>query len=209
MKSSVPPRPLLAVCRDNTLLFRHWLRHPLAIGAVMPSGRAVARAMARELPMRELPGRDGAILELGGGTGALTNGLLEAGCRPESLVVVEQEAALAAALRRRFPQVRVVEEDACAIGRVLDQLRIASLVAVVSSLPIKWFDLAAQRAIVEACFARMPADGVFLQLTNALVSPLPIRALGIEGVQVARLWGHFPPVQIWRYRRAAGAAGGG
>jgi phosphatidylethanolamine/phosphatidyl-N-methylethanolamine N-methyltransferase len=198
LKSSATPRPFLEVWRENILLFRHWLRHPLAIGAMLPSGRAVARAMARELPIS-----DGIVLELGGGTGALTSGLLEAGCRPEALVVVEREAALAAALRRRFPRVQVVEADACEISRVLDELGITALSGVVSSLPIKWFDPAGQRAIIEACFARMPASGVFLQVTNALVSPLPMRPLGLEGVQVARLWNHFPPVQIWRYRQAA------
>lgn len=201
MRLSAPSRPLKAIWRENALLFRHWLCRPLAIGAVLPSSRSVARAMARELPMRELPGRGGTVLELGGGTGALTSGLLEAGHDPKTLLVVEREAALAAALRRRYPRVRVVEADAREIGRVLDELQIASFAGVVSSLPIKWFDLADQRAIVEACFARMPADGVFLQLTNALVSPLPMRALGLEGIEVVRLWGHVPPVQIWRYRR--------
>ena len=77
----------------------------------------------------------------------------------------------------------MIEADAREIGRVLDGQQIGSLAAVVSSLPIKWFDLAGQRAIVNACFARMPAEGVFLQLTNALVSPLPTRALGLEGVR--------------------------
>ena len=66
---------------------------------MLPSGRTVARAMARELPAR-----GGLVLELGGGTGALTSGLLEAGCHPKSLLVVEREAALAASLRRRFPR---------------------------------------------------------------------------------------------------------
>ncbi len=202
MTTSAPPRPLAAIWQESALLLRHWLRRPLAIGAVLPSGRRVARAMARELPAG-----GGAVLELGGGTGALTRGLLDAGCRPDALLVVEREAALAASLRGSFPQVHVIEADARQIGDVLDARQITALAAVVSSLPIKWFDLAGQRAIVEACFARMPAEGVFLQLTNALVSPLPMRALGLEGVQATRLWGHFPPVQIWRYRRAAGSAG--
>jgi phosphatidylethanolamine/phosphatidyl-N-methylethanolamine N-methyltransferase len=197
MMSSAPWRPQKVIWQENILLFRHWLRRPLGIGAVLPSGHTVARAMARELPAR-----GGLVLELGGGTGALTSGLLDAGCDPKSLLVVEREAALAASLRRRFPAVRVIEADAREIGRVLDGQQIGSLAAVVSSLPIKWLDLEGQRAIVNACFARMSAEGVFLQRTNALVSPLPTRLLGLEGAQAARLWSHVPPVQIWRYRRA-------
>lgn len=198
-------RPVSQIAAEHALFFRHWLRHPLAIGAVLPSGRAVARAMARELPKE----RSGCVLELGGGTGSLTDGLLAAGCRADELVVLEREPALAAALRRRFPRLRIIEADARDIGAVLGELGIASLTGVVSSLPIKWFGLADQRAVIEGCFAHLPAGGVFLQMTNALASPLPMRPLGLEGVEVARLWAQLPPVQIWRYRRAAAPGGAG
>jgi phospholipid N-methyltransferase len=87
-------------------------------------------------------------------------------------------------------------------ANIIAGLGLAPLAGVVSSLPIKWFDLADQRAVVEGCFANMPPEGVFLQLTNALASPLPMRPLGLEGVEVARIWNHFPPVQIWRYCRS-------
>ncbi|HLY45306.1 MAG TPA: hypothetical protein VKQ73_06985 [Stellaceae bacterium] len=196
-------RQATAIWTEHALFFRHWLQRPLAIGAVLPSGRAVARAMARELPAP----RGGVVLELGGGTGALTQGLLQAGCRADELIVVEREPALSAVLRRRFPLLRILEADAREVGALLAELRIAPLAGVVSSLPIKWFDLADQRAVIDSCFALMGPDGVFLQLTNALVSPLPMRPLGIVGVEVARVWTQFPPVQIWRYRPAAAAGG--
>jgi phosphatidylethanolamine/phosphatidyl-N-methylethanolamine N-methyltransferase len=200
---SVPTRQVAASWTEHALFFRHWLRCPLGIGAVFPSGRAVARAMARELPAPHA----GLVLELGGGTGALTQELLQAGRRAAELIVVEREPALSAVLRRRFPLLRVVEADAREVGTVLAELGVRSLAGVVSSLPIKWFDLADQRAVVDDSFAYMGADGVFLQLTNALVSPLPMDLLGIAGVEVARIWAQFPPVQIWRYRRAAAAGG--
>jgi phosphatidylethanolamine/phosphatidyl-N-methylethanolamine N-methyltransferase len=189
------------VWRERAVFLQHWLRHPLGIGAAWPSGRAVATAMARQLPAS----RRGAVLELGGGTGSITHALLEAGCGDDELIVVEREAALAVGLRRRFPRLRVVEADARALDPVLRQLGIAALAAVVSSLPIKWLDRAGQRAVIEACFARLNDDGVFLQLTNAVVSPLPAAAFGLEARQVARLWSPVPPVQIWQYRRRAAA----
>jgi len=200
---SLPVRAISTIWAENAVFFGHWLRRPLAIGAVLPSGRAVARAMARELPAR----RSGVVLELGGGTGSLTQALLDAGCDAGELIVIERERALAQALRRRFPQLRIVEADARALGSVLADQKIQSLSGVVSSLPIKWFGLAAQRAIVDACLARLTPDAPFLQLTNALASPLPMRALGLDGVEVARVWAQLPPVQIWRYRRTV--VGGG
>ena len=185
---------------DGALFFRHWLRHPLGIGAILPSSLAVVRAMASDVPFS----RPGAVLELGGGTGVVTRGLLEAGCAPERLIVIEREPALADILRQRFDAVRVIEGDACAIRSILAELGIDQLAAVISSLPIKWFPVESQRAVVDPCFDLLGEDGMFLQLTNALVSPLATRQLGLHGTEVARVWTQFPPVQIWRYERRVG-----
>lgn len=183
---------------ESALFFRHWLRHPLEIGAFLPSSAAVGRAMARVAALD----RPGAILELGGGTGAVTESLLAAGCSPERLIVVEREVAMVAMLRRRFDKVRVVEGNACAIGTILAELGVMRLAAVVSSLPIKWFPIAGQRAVIMPCLDLAGESGCFLQLTNAMVSPVAMNALGLTGSEVARVWSQFPPVQIWRYQRA-------
>jgi phosphatidylethanolamine/phosphatidyl-N-methylethanolamine N-methyltransferase len=187
---------------EGALFFRHWLRHPLGIGAILPSSLGVARAMARDLPL----GRPGAVLELGGGTGVVTRRLLEAGCPPERLIVVEREPALATVLRQRFREIRAVEADACDIAAILESLGVTRLAAVVSSLPIKWFPVESQRAVLEPCFDLLGEGGTFLQLTNALVSPVAMEALGIRGAEIARIWTQFPPVQIWRYWRDSAAA---
>lgn len=189
--------PVPSAWAERALFFGHWLRHPLGIGALLPSARAVAQAMVRELPRQ----KNGVVLELGGGTGSITAALVESGWTAAQLVVLEREPALAAALGRRFPQLRIITADARTVGSLLDRLGIDWLAGVVSSLPIKWFGLEDQRAVVEPCLARLGTQGALLQLTNWLVSPLPTRPLGLEGVQAARVWTQFPPVQIWRYQR--------
>lgn len=194
------PSKLEAKGAESALFFRHWLRHPLEIGAFLPSSAAVGRAMAAAVAFD----RPGMIVELGGGTGAVTASLLEAGCPPERLIVIEREAALAALLRRRFGKLCVVEADACTIDAILDELGVSRLAAIVSSLPIKWFPLASQRAVIVPCLDRAGADGSFLQLTNALASPVATSALDLSGSEIARVWSQFPPVQIWRYRRKCG-----
>ena len=182
---------------DRQIFFRHWLRRPLAIAAVLPSGTKVARAMARELSLE----RSGVVLELGGGTGALTRGLIAAGCPVDRLVVIEREAELADHLARRFAGLRVVCGDACDTGALLAAAGVDRLATVVSSLPIKWFPRAAQRALLDACFARLGPGGHFVQLTNALASPIPAVELGLVGEEMTRIWAHFLPTQIWRYRQ--------
>ncbi len=194
------PRPL----SDRQIFFRHWLRDPLGIGAALPSGARVARAMAREIDLD----RPGAVLELGGGTGGVTRGLLASGCPVERLVVIEREPLLAAYLERRFPGVRVICGDACETDKLLAAAGVDRLATVLSSLPIKWFPRVAQAAILDACFARLGEGGVFVQLTNALASPIPAPELGLVGEEVERIWAHFLPTQIWCYRRPARAGNG-
>jgi phosphatidylethanolamine/phosphatidyl-N-methylethanolamine N-methyltransferase len=184
---------------DRHIFFRHWLKNPLGIAALTPSSDKVGRSMARAIDLS----RPGAVLELGGGTGGVTRGLIDAGCPIERLVVIEREPDLARYLQRRFQGLRVICGDACDCATLLAEARIERLAAVVSSLPIKWFPRQGQRAVLEGCFERLGPGGSFVQLTNALASPLPAAELGLEGEEVRRIWAHFLPVQIWRYRRRA------
>jgi phosphatidylethanolamine/phosphatidyl-N-methylethanolamine N-methyltransferase len=180
---------------DYALFFGLWLQKPLQIAAVTPSSRRFACVMADLVDLH----RPGPVLELGAGTGSLTAGLLRAGCPADRLIAMEREPRLAAALRRSFPGIRTIVGDATGLAEHLTRLGIHQLCAVVSSLPIKWFSVADQRQVVEPCLARLGADGVFLQMTNAFTSPIAMRRLGIAGNRVARVWRNLPPSQIWAY----------
>ena len=87
--------------------FRQWLKNPLAIAALSPSGRQLARQMIAELP-------HGAkrVVELGGGTGVFTRAMLTHGIDPKDLLVLELNEPLYQHLRARFPDVRVECGDA-------------------------------------------------------------------------------------------------
>lgn len=182
---------------DAALFFGLWLQRPLRIAAVTPSSAAFAAAMAQLVDFS----RPGMILELGAGTGSLTRGLLRGGCPPDRLVALEREPALAASLRRGFPEIAVLNGDATRLESLLDRCEIDRLAAVVSSLPVKWFPVAAQRAVVEPCLARLGPGGRLLQMTNAFSSPLTMRELGLAGARVAHVWRNLPPAQIWAYSR--------
>ena len=153
--------------------------------------------------------RPGPILELGAGTGSLTQGLMRAGCPPERIIALEGEPAFVAVLRREFPAITVIEGDATQIGGYLAG-KVERLAGVVSSLPIKWFSVEAQHAVVRPCLDLLGPHGRFLQLTNAFTSPLAIERLGIAGREIGRVWLNLLPAQIWAYwKRPEMASGGG
>jgi phosphatidylethanolamine/phosphatidyl-N-methylethanolamine N-methyltransferase len=192
------------VAADATVFFGLWLQKPLRIAAANPSGSRLADAIARYVEL----GRGGPVLELGAGTGSLTRGLMRAGCPPNRIFALEGEPPLVAVLRRDFPRMTVIEGDATRIGEYLAG-RVERLAAVISSLPIKWFPLEAQRAIVLPCLDLLGPGGRFLQITNAFSSPLPTDALGIAGREISRVWLNLLPAQIWSYSRRSEAKGRG
>ena len=192
------------VTGDGSVFFALWLQKPLRIAAANPSGVRLADAVARCIDVA----RPGPILELGAGTGSLTQGLVRAGCSPERIIALERESVLVAVLRRQFPAMTVIAGDATRIGEYLAG-SVERLAGVVSSLPIKWFPAAAQHTVVRPCLDMLGPEGRFVQLTNAFSSPLPIDRLGIAGHEVARVWRNLLPTQIWVYSDRAPSIGHG
>src|SRR3974377_550009 len=60
---------------DEMQFIRSWIEKPLSTGAVMPSSQALARTMARYVDA----GGSGPVIELGPGTGPVTEALVEHG----------------------------------------------------------------------------------------------------------------------------------
>ena len=189
---------------DASVFFALWLQKPLRIAAANPSGARLADAVARCIDLA----RPGPVLELGAGTGSLTQGLVRAGCSPERIIALEREPALVAVLRRQFPTMTVIAGDAKRIGEYLTG-NVERLAGVVSSLPIKWFPVAAQYSVVRPCLDRLGPGGRFVQLTNAFSSPLPVDRLGIAGQEVGRVWLNLLPAQIWAYSDRSPSFGNG
>jgi phosphatidylethanolamine/phosphatidyl-N-methylethanolamine N-methyltransferase len=194
------PRPDKPV--NGTLVFlKAWLKSPLRVGAIAPSGERLARTMARVVPRRSiLP-----VVELGGGTGSITAALVRR-IEAERLIVLERDPELARHLRRKFPAVTVVQGDARHLDRELKALGIERVAAVVSGLPLMAMPKRIQREILDACFKVLEPGAPYIQFTYSLFSPLPRREFGLSGRPVARVLQNVPPASIWVYRRRGGTA---
>ena len=93
---------------DEVRFLRSWIEKPLHMGAVMPSGKMLARTMAQYVDVDSTA----PVVELGPGTGAITNALIEHGVDQKRLVLVEYNPGFCALLRDRYPQATVVQGDA-------------------------------------------------------------------------------------------------
>ena len=182
--------------KETELFFRQWLRSPKSMGAVIPSSRALARAVTREVAWR--PGQ--VVVELGAGTGAISQGLMDSGLPPEALMMIELDRPLYEYLRERFPAVRVINGDATRLVDILRQQGVEQVGTVISGIPMVTMPLGFQRAIVEQSFAALGPDGCLLQYSYSPVAPIPARKLGVEARLVKVVMRNLPPATVWRFR---------
>ncbi len=183
--------------------YREWLRKPMSVAAVSPSSKRLAEAVAAAV------GSAQSVVELGGGTGALTEALVARGI--PNLVVVESVPAFCELLRRRFPGVLVIEGDAAHAARLLVGTRVppGSADVVVSGLGMLTRPRAEQQRLLEAMLALLKPSGYIVQFTYSLFFPAArglLAEMGLEAHREGMTWINLPPASVFVLRRAAGEA---
>ena len=183
---------------DSTRFLRSLIAAPRLTGAVAPSGRALARAMAAAIGSPS----HGLIVELGPGTGPVTRSLIEAGVAPTRLVLVEYDAAFCRLLKHRFAPAAIVEGDAYDLPRTLAPFAGQPIAAVVSSLPLLNQPPRLREKLISEAFALMEPSGVFVQFTYGLLSPIPreVCANRYSAVRSRPILLNLPPAFVWTYR---------
>ena len=186
-----------SLIREGEVFFKQWLRSPKSMGSILPSSQSLARALANEVAWK--PGQY--VVELGGGTGAITQGLIERGIPKDRVIVVELETHLFEYLRDRFPESRVIQGDATRLDEILAHHEINDISTVISGLPMVGMPRPFQKAIVDQAMAAMKQKGFMLQYTYSPIDPLPSAQLNVRG-KLARfvLW-NLPPAHVWKYSR--------
>lgn len=192
---------------DEARFIKTWFENPKATGAVSPSGRALSRTMARFVD----PGIPGPVVELGPGTGPVTDALIRRGISPNRLVLVEFDPAFCKLLARRYPGCTVVQGDAYALGGTLRGVLGEPAAAIVSSLPLlnrpEWERL---RLLAQA-FDLLHPNGPFVQFTYGLTSPVPKHGAPwttrFDAKVSAPVWLNLPPARVWIYRPPGHASG--
>src|SRR5262244_1507419 len=182
---------------DEVRFIRSWMEEPLAIGAVMPSGKPLARAMAKCVD----PKTEGSVIELGPGTGAVTAALVEQGIEPSRLVLVEFNPTFCRLLRTRYPTATVVQGDAYGIKRLLSGVLQQPAAGVVSGLPLFTKPLRMRLRLLFEAFGLMSPGAPFVQFTYNAVAPIPKRLDRVSAEASERVWMNIPPARVWVYRR--------
>lgn len=184
----------------ETLLFlgqiaRRWR----TTGAVAPSGKALAQAMAQAVgPI----GEGQVILELGPGTGVFTRELLRRYPR-NRVVAVEVNDAFASRLTEVFPAVTVVRGCASQLEYHLAELNIApeNVAAVVSGLPLLSLPDDLPQRILGSVAAVLRPGRRYVQFTYSERAWRRFDAAGFQRHPHRRVWLNVPPAFVLPFVR--------
>lgn len=185
---------------DILTFLRSWAAEPLRVGAIAPSGGALA-----DLITRDIGPHTGPVIELGPGTGVFTAKLLARGVAEENLTLVEYGSDFARLLQLRFPGARVMWMDAARLKTIAFETQ-QPIGAIVSGLPLLSLSPRKVIAILDGAFHHLRAGGAFYQFTYGPRCPVPrpiLDRLGLRATLMGRALLNVPPATAYRITRRA------
>ena len=176
--------------RSRAAFFRELWDDPRSVGAICPSSGELGRRMARWAN----PAAAGWTVELGGGTGTVTQALLQGGVPRERLIVIERSRQFVTHLRGRFPGVRIIHADAADLARLVPGG--GSVAAIVSGLPLRSLPPDTVSRVVQACSGVLGPSSRVVQFTYAPRACSAWRSAGLHRIANEAVWRNLPPARI-------------
>ncbi len=195
----------MASLGESARFLFHFIRHPVATGAVVPSSPHLADRMVEDMGLGEAR----TVVEIGPGTGAMTGAILREARASAAVLAIELNAAFAEELASKFPRVAVVNDSAENLRRHLESRGRASADAVVSSLPWAGFPQELQDRLLGAILESLRPGGRFSTFAYIHAAWLPParrfrRRLEAHFGAVDTspvVWRNLPPAFVYRCRK--------
>jgi len=179
---------------------------PRSIGAVAPSSRQLASAMAADLAVP--PGRS--VLELGPGTGRFTAMIRDRLAEPTQYLGIEAHAPFVGKLQKRFPELTFIEGSAAETDRWHASLALPPVGAIISGLPFASLPLVVQDGVLASIDALLSPGGEFRTFQYVFASAAPgsrrvrrkLNAMLGQPESQQLVLANLPPARVLRWRRA-------
>lgn len=181
---------------DRLKFFTGWLASPLTMGTFIPSSRRLGQFMSSCLDQES----SGKILELGPGTGVLTQQILNHGISIENLMLLEYDQNFCSLLKKRYPGLQILQGDAYHLRETLVGVKEHTLAGVISGLPLLLRSKEERISLMQDVFYFLKPGAPFIQFTYGVHSPIPYE----EGFHIKRAgWvvSNLPPACVWVCRK--------
>lgn len=147
--------------------FIQFLRHPRTIGAIAPSGKALAAKMMEPIRFS----RAACIVEYGPGTGSFTRELIRRKQKDAKLLVIEKNPVFYEKLKKEFgnePNVYLIQGDAAEVNTYLSKFGFLAADYIVSGLPFTSLPKEVSETILLATKKAIGTKGRFLTFQYSL-----------------------------------------
>jgi phospholipid N-methyltransferase len=178
---------------DTWMVFRKFLRHGSRVATFAPSSRFLVKAILNGIDFQ----RAKCIVELGAGTGPITEELVKRAGPDTKLMIVELDSDFCGRLREKFPRTEIVEGNAAHIDELMRARGITEVDHVISGLPLPSFKPEDRDAIITASLKVLKSGGQFRQLTNMPWVYKRLYKKYFETVKFRFVPMNFPPAGVY------------
>ena len=184
---------------------REYISQPDSIGAVTPSGKALASRMLDGISLE----KSSVIVELGPGTGAFTAEVLKRISPDSRFLAIEKNPTFVRDLVEHFNEVEIIEGNASELVSILREKGIEQVDIVVSGLPWASFPDQLQDEILSEVSRSLSSGGRFVTFAYGGIHLFPkarafrqrLDKLFQEVERTPIAWRNLPPAFAYHCRR--------
>ncbi len=187
----------------NTCLFlKSWFDSPTRMGALFPSfartGRIIASIIKDPHNVR--------VVELGAGTGQVTDQIVAAGVDLKNFASIEFDQKFCAELQSKHPSLQLFNIDATTMAERLPSHFVGKTDYIISTLPLITLGQIKAKEVIDAVFKVLRPGGVYIQITFSPIKPKYMKKMGLRATKICISWINLPPTHIWRICKRAQTA---
>lgn len=190
--------------RDSLRFLESFLRRPVQVGAVLPSSRYLAEALAGGLPLE----RGDLVVEYGPGTGPVTQVIRRQLGEGMRYLGIEKDEQFHRILEHRFPELEFVNDGVERVVKILAEHGLGRAKVIVSGLPFAGLPEPLRNRIIAATRRVLRPDGEFRTFQYVHAYSLPRARMFRRNMR--KVFPHFerskpilrnvPPAYVLRYR---------
>lgn len=182
---------------ERFLFLKKVIKNPKNMGAIIPSSQNLGEYIAKYIPddPKHL------VVEIGAGTGSLTQSLTKAGICKNRLIVIELDEELSKLLTVKFQDLTIINGNASELSKILPTHWIGNIGTIVSGIPMVNLSKKEQISIVESCLKVLSPNGQILQFTYGFVSPLSAKYFNLTSQKLGHVLMNIPPASWWRFSK--------
>jgi phospholipid N-methyltransferase len=192
------PKPVNSLMNGRFLFFQEFLKHPLQIGSIIPSSRFLERRILEAAAI----GSARTIVELGAGTGGITQAILREMPTNARLLSIEINPHFHA-LISNIDDDRLIAHlgNATSLQAIISLYGLSAPDVVISGIPFSTMSHSEGAQIIEAISSSLAANGRFVayQVSNRVAS-LCRPYLGREQEMLELL--NIPPMHVYQWAKS-------